>query len=100
VAGDRFEDIVVEAGDKRLRALIRGDRGWLRYSSGAGEADVSSRNPDYEGPSDATIEYCRSDGQRDARPASWAYPVDVVRQALDFFEREEKRPPFITWHAD
>ncbi|HEY1959549.1 MAG TPA: Imm1 family immunity protein [Polyangiaceae bacterium] len=100
MAGDRFEEIWVEAGEKRLRALIHGERGWLMYLSAPGAAAQSSRNPDYAGPADATIEYCLSNGQRDVRPASWAYPVDVVRQALDFFEREEKLPPFIAWQAD
>ena len=99
MTGGRFEEIWIEAGDQRLRALIRGDRGCLIYTSAPGQGVERSSNPDYEGPEDATIEYCSSDGQRDARPASWAYPADVVRRALDFFEREQTRPPFIDWRA-
>lgn len=100
MAGERFEEIWVEAGEQRLCALINGDRGWLMYLPAAGASGFSSRNPDYAGPADAMIEYCLSNGQRDFHPASWAYPVDVVHRALDFFEAEEKRPPFIEWHAD
>lgn len=100
MVGERFEEIWVEAGEQRLCALINGDLGWLMYVPKEGDSGFSSRNPAYAGPANATVEYCLSNGQRDFHPAAWAYPVDVVRSALDYFEREEKRPPFIAWHAD
>ena len=44
-----------------------------------------------------------SDGppnQHDLYPASWALPVEEVRRAIEYFEREHQRPPFVVWHED
>jgi hypothetical protein len=83
-----------------LCALISGARGWLMYLREEGDSGFSSRNPAYEGDPEATIEYILSNGQRDAYPASWALPLEEVQRALDFFAKEHKQPPFITWHED
>jgi hypothetical protein len=64
------------------------------------KAGFRSRNPEYDGPPDARIEYFLSNGQRDIYPASWAFPVGEVRRALDDFERERRPPSFITWYND
>jgi len=95
-----FQEVWVKVGDQSLCALINGDRGWLMYLREAGDSGFSSRNPVYDGPVDATIEYYLDNGQRDEYPASWAYPLEEVKRALDYFRREEKLPPFITWHPD
>jgi hypothetical protein len=81
-------------------ALINGDRGWLMYLRWDGDAGFSSRNPAYDGPSNAEIEYQLSNGQHDMYPASWALPLAQVRQALDFFDLNHRPPPFVVWHND
>jgi hypothetical protein len=96
----QFQELWVKAGDKALCALINGDRGWLMYLDEPGDSGFSSRNPAYDGPADATIEYYLDNGQRDEYPASWAYPIDEVMRALEYFRREEKRAPFVEWHRD
>lgn len=85
---------------KALCALINGDLGWLMYLREEGDSGFSSRNPEYAGPEDATIEYCLSNGQHDFYPASWALPISEVRRALDYFEHEQQPPPFIIWNKD
>lgn len=96
----QFQELWVRVGDKALSALINGDRGWLIYFEAEEDPGFSSRNPAYDGPADAVIEYYLDNGQRDEYPASWAYPLDEVMRALEYFRREEKRPPFIEWHRD
>ena len=49
-------------------ALINGEFGWLMYLRYDGDAGFSSRNPSYQGPSDAMIEYFLSNGQLDEYP--------------------------------
>lgn len=97
---DQFQELWVRAGDKSLSALINGEHGWLMYLDEPGDSGFSSRNPAYDGPADAMLEYYLNNGQRDEYPASWAYPLDEVTRALEYFRREEKRPAFIEWHRD
>ena len=93
-------EVWVTVGEMSMCALINGERGWLMFLRHPGDPGFSSRNPDYDGPADAVIEYRLDNGQGDEYPASWAYPVAIVRHALDYFRRNNKRPPFITWDAD
>jgi hypothetical protein len=97
-----FEETWLHAPDgQALCALINGDRGWLMYLRHKGDAGFSSRNPSYDGDPGAEIEYFLSNGQQeDFYPASWALPVQEVRRALEHFDREHTRPPFVVWHED
>lgn len=96
-----FEEVWVHSSDgQALCALINGDRGWLMYLREEGDAGFSSRNPDYDGPADAQIEYRLSNGQQDFYPASWALPIADVRRAVAYFEQEQVRPLFVVWHED
>jgi hypothetical protein len=96
-----FDEVwVVSPDGQSLCALINGDRGWLMYLRYSGDSGFSSRNPDYDGPPDAVIEYELGNGQHDLYPSAWALPIAEVRRALAYFERENQRPPFIVWHED
>lgn len=81
-------------------ALINGDIGWLMYIRNNGDPGFSSRNPDYRGLEEATIEYVLSNGQRDECPASWGLPYPIIIHALEYFRREGKPPPFVKWNND
>ena len=96
-----FDEIWVNTDDgQALCALINGGVGWLMYLRTAGDAGFSSRNPDYTGAPDQMIPYVLGNGQRDEFPASWALPIEVVRQALEHFRRTGRRPEFVRWHDD
>jgi hypothetical protein len=97
----KYDEIWVETSDgQAMCALINGNLGWLMYLRESGDAGFSSRNPNYTGPSDAMLEYFVSNGQGDEYPMAWALPIEEIRRALDYFERERKPPPFVTWHND
>ncbi len=97
----KFDEIWLSApSGQSLCALVNGAQGWLMYLREEGDSGFSSRNPSYEGDPNAKIEYAHSNGQHDWYPASWALPIEEVRRAVDYFAREHKRPPFITWHED
>jgi hypothetical protein len=81
-------------------ALLNGDRGWLMLLRFEGDSGMSSRNPDYDGPDEAVIEYRLTNGQRDEYPASWALPESVVMRALKHFQKTGKPAPFVTWNED
>ena len=96
-----FDEIWIESPDgQSLCALIHGDRGWLVYLRGPGDPGFSSRDASYAGDPEAMIEYRLSNGQHDWYPASWSLPLVEVRRALDYFAKEHRQPPFITWHQD
>ena len=96
-----FDDVWVTLPDGQIMsALINGEVGWLMYTREEGDAGFSSRNPHYDGPQDAEIEFVLSNGQRDLCPASWALPIAEVRRALEYFQREQRPPPFVAWHND
>lgn len=86
--------------EQSLCALINGDVGLLMYLREPGDAGFSSRNPDYSGPTDATIEFVLSNGQVDCYPASWALPLPLIMQAVAYFQSEGLPAPFIAWHND
>jgi hypothetical protein len=91
---------ITAANGSSLCALINGDQGVLMYMREFGDAGFTSRNPRYTGSPTATVEYRLSNGQVDEYPAAWAVPIDDVQLALQYFGREGKQPPFITWHED
>lgn len=96
-----FNEVCIESPDGQLMcALINGGQGWLMYLREAGDAGFSSRNPDYTGAKNATIVYRLSNGQEDLYPASWAYPVEHINRAIEYFKEFGRPPPFITWHND
>jgi Immunity protein Imm1 len=97
----RYREVWVDASDgQALCALINGDVGWLMYLRRKGDPGFSSRNPEYAGPGNATIDYILSNGQRDEYPASWALPILEVERALEYFRDHNRPAPFVTWHND
>jgi hypothetical protein len=70
------------------------------YLRKPGDPGFSSRNPHYDGPEDAQVEFELENGQRDQYLASWVLPVDLVRRALAYFEARKQPPPFVRWHND
>jgi hypothetical protein len=96
-----FREVWIDVQDgPALCALFNGGIGWLMYVNEAGEAGFSSRNPDYQGTTDAMLEYRLSNGQHDLYPASWALPENRIVKALEFFVECRQRPSFIQWHDD
>jgi hypothetical protein len=83
-----------------LCALINGEVGWLMFLRASEDAGFSSRNPNYVGPPEANVSYTLDNGQVDSYPASWAFPIATVEQALAFFRANGKPPSFIIWHDD
>jgi len=95
-----FQEIWEYVDEKAMCALINGECGWLLYLEEPGDSGYSSRNPAYQGPANAMLEYYLNNGQCDEYPASWAYSIADIERALDYFRREGQRPPFIEWHRD
>jgi hypothetical protein len=83
-----------------LSALINGELGWWMLLRFEGDAGLSSRNPDYDGPDEAMIEYRLDNGQHDLYPASWALPTKTVLRAVEHFRQTGRPAPFVTWHDD
>jgi hypothetical protein len=101
VRDPRFREIRDVASDgQSLSALINGDLGWLMYQRGPDDPGFSSRNPNYAGVADATIEYVLGNGQRDEYPAAWAFSTSEVLRALEYFRVHRQPPPFASWHND
>ena len=97
----QFREILVESSSgKLLCALINGERGWLMFLREAGDAGFSSRNPDYKGDPKEMVEYRLNNGQVDEYPRAWAYPVQIIEQAITYFRETDSPPQFIQWHND
>lgn len=98
---ERYKEIWID-GDENwsLMALINGDWGWLMYLNEDTQDCFSSRNPDYTGSEDATMEFYLSNGQLDHYPLSYVIPIEQITKALHYFEKYHKIPEFITWYDD
>lgn len=95
------KEIWVNAPDgQAMCALTSGELGWLMYLRHPEDAGFSSRNPSYDGPLEAEIEYVLSNGQVDRYPASWALPIQEVETALAYFNEHHRPPPFVHWHSE
>lgn len=98
---NQFKEIEVKLEDGQyMYALINDGYGWLMYLREESDSGLSSRNPDYDGSDDETMEFTLSNGQVDCYPMSWVIPADTVQKALRYFEEKHKIPDFITWHDD
>jgi hypothetical protein len=84
----------------RFVLWVNGDRAWLMYLRYDGDAGFSSRNPEYQGPEYAVVDYFLSNGQCDEYPASWTYPTDQVFKVLEWFAANRSSPPSIAWFND
>ena len=97
--GEQYKEIWLEGpGEQSICALINGHTGWLMYLRFAGDAGYSSRNPSET--SDENIEYFLSNGQRDEYPKKWAYPIEVLKEALFGFIDNGALPKQVEWHDD
>ena len=95
----KFKEIWVNGSDgQSMCALINSDIGWLKYLRHEGDAGFSSRNPNEI--SEKEIEYYLSNGQCDYYPKNWAYPLDVIREALYSFISTGQLPKQVDWHDD
>lgn len=97
----QYKDISIKLDDGQVMfALINGDLGFLVYLRNDGDPGFSSRNPNYNGPNDITLEYFLNNGQRDEYPLSWALAKSEVLKALEYFKIYKKPPTNIIWNND
>lgn len=61
---------------------------------------MSSRNPAYEGPEDATVEFVLGNGQADEYLARWAVSRDDALRAVEYLFTQGQLAPWIQWHDD
>ncbi len=102
---EKYQEIWIDSRDNPggplMMALINGDRGWLMYQRHPdGDAGYSSRNPSYDGESDAKLEFVLSNGQCDEYPLAWVISIEQIERAFSYFYMHESLPPFISWHQD
>ncbi len=87
--------------DPSMSAMIHaGERGLLMFSRCAGDPGFSSRNPDYDGDQRAALTFILSNGQEDEYPASWTYPLEVLRAAFLELLETGARPTMVRWYDD
>ncbi len=99
--GRQYQEIILNAeGRPNISVLLNKNRGWLMYLRDVGDPGFSSRNPEYTGPSDATIRYRLKNGQIDEYPESWALDIDLIKKALFFFLETLGAAKFVTWFND
>lgn len=96
-----YKEIWIELENgQAMCALINNNRGWLMCIMNEEGNSLSSRNPDYIGDEETTLDFMRNNGQCDYYPLSWCLSVDIVYHVLNYFEQEKKLPEFIVWHED
>jgi hypothetical protein len=83
-----------------LCALINNKLGWLMALRYDGDAGFHSLNLSYQGSKEDKIEYILSNGQMDFYPASFAYPMEIIIDALKVFAETTKFPDTINWKND
>jgi hypothetical protein len=89
-----FSHLWLDRDDGRsLSALLNGDLGFLTCFR------LTSRNPDSQGPADATVEYRLQSGHHAWHPAA-GLPAATCLKAVEQFERTGEPAPFVTWHND
>jgi hypothetical protein len=87
-------------GGEALAIVTSGDRAWLMYLPHEGAAGYSSRDPAYDGPANAVLDFLLGNGQRDVYPASWTISTDAAMSAAEYFFSSGGRDPRVVWHDD
>ena len=105
ISQNEYSDVILVSPDgdgvgPALYMLRNRDRAWLMYLRFDGDAGFSSRNPAYQGPSDATLDFYLSNGQLDHYPVAWVIPLAQARAAFESFFEHGKKPSSINWHDD
>src|SRR5271157_2919991 len=100
VAEEDFAEVWLRpaADGASLCALINAESAWLMYLRHEGDPGFSTRNPEYSGAEDATIEYRLANGQLDRYPAAWAVSTKAALPALEHFFSTSERAPWLQWH--
>jgi hypothetical protein len=83
-----------------LAVLANGDHAWLMFLRHNGDAGLSSRNADYQGPENAAMKFRLSNGQIDEYPVQWTVSRGEAWQAVEDLFVTNSLPTSITWHDD
>lgn len=83
----------------RLTCLHSGGHCILVHMAHEGDSGHSSRNPNSTA-GDEVLEFLLSNGQVDEYPVSMTIPVNVARQACDYFLVTGQMYHGVTWHDD
>lgn len=93
-------EVWIELGEESepcLCILVSEELGWLMYLREVEDPGFSSRNPAYEGPSDAMRSFRLSNGQVDEYPVAWCFPLDVLKAASLVFLETGERSTEVDW---
>lgn len=71
---------------------------FLLYVRYAGDTGFTSRDPAYDGPEDAVLDFRLSNGQSDVYPTCWTIPLADALRALEYALMHRARAPWVTWH--
>ena len=89
-----------ESGWPAVCTLVNGSYAWLMFLREEGDSGFSTRNPKYDGPKEALIEYFLSNGQRDEYPAAWNVTTPEAIRALEYFFEHEAMAPWLQWQEE
>jgi len=81
-------------------ALVNGEAAWVMFMRYSGDAGFSTRNPLYDGPEKAVIEYHLSNGQHDEYLAAWNITTTEALRALEHFFERAAMAPWLHWYDD
>lgn len=104
VRGRQFAEVWLDVSENgpALAMLVNGERAWLMYlRDREGDPGLSSRNPDFSGPSEALMEFVLDNGQLDEYPIAWTLSTEQAIAACEYFVATRGgRSPEIVWHDD
>jgi hypothetical protein len=92
--------LYAESGWPAICALVNGNSAWLLFLREEGDSGFSTRNPNYNGPKEAVIEYSLSNGQRDEYPAEWNITTPEALHALEHFLETQEMAPVLEWREE
>jgi hypothetical protein len=101
VRATQFSEVWLRRADATSLAILVNRRSaWLTYFRDDGGQSFSSRNADYAGPDDATMEFLLSNGQMDEYPVAYTIPTSEALRAAEHYFRTGERSPRVTWEED
>tara|TARA_B100000745_G_scaffold46037_1_gene27699 strand:+ start:306 stop:665 length:360 start_codon:yes stop_codon:yes gene_type:complete len=89
--GPQGETLCVLVNNEYQRAVVM-------YRRPSDTIGYTSRNP--ADNLHHLLEFQRQDGQLGHYPSNWSYPIDIINEAITYFELTGERSPMIIWHDD
>jgi len=93
-------EVYLASWGRTLAIFKNGDKAFVMFLRFEGDAGFHTIDPNYAGPTDATLELYMKSGQGDEKPLGEWISLGDAKRAAEHFLLSGERAPWLTWYDD